>query len=194
MGNGHDENDVDIGPWRRLTQQQVYDNPWIQVTHEEVLTPAGTPGIYGRIHFKNCAIGIVPLADNGDTWLVGQYRYALDEYSWEIPMGGGALQIEPLNAAQRELQEETGMSATHWECLLKLHTSNSVTDEKGYVFLARGLSEGQQQLEDSESDLVVRRLPLSEAVDWIFTGRLTDAVSVAGLLATERWLRQREGE
>lgn len=175
-----------IGPWQRLSQDVVYDNPWITVTHETVKTPAGSDGIYGKVHFKSRAIGIIPVDRRGNTLLVGQFRYTLDEYSWEIPMGGGRLQETPLAAAQRELKEETGLHGGDWLQLFKLHTSNSVTDEEGYVFLVQGALAGESKLEATESDLVVRELPLPEAVAMIAKGEITDVVSIAGLLAVER--------
>lgn len=177
-----------IGPWQRLTRDTVYDNPWISVTHETVKTPAGSDGIYGKVHFKNRAIGIIPLDEHGNTVLVGQYRYALDEYSWEIPMGGGPLSEDPLLTAQRELQEETGLHGGRWQELFKLHTSNSVTDEEGYVFLAEELMRGEMSLEDTESDLVVKELPFADAVSMIERGEITDVISIAGLLAVARLL------
>ncbi|ARN74802.1 NUDIX domain-containing protein [Oceanicoccus sagamiensis] len=181
---------VKVGPWQRKTQTLVYENPWIALTHEEVVTPAGSDGIYGKVHFKNRAIGIIPLDENNHTVLVGQYRYALDEYSWEIPMGGGALTEEPLQSAQRELLEETGLQGGNWQQLFKLHTSNSVTDEQGYVFLARNLVQGEQALEDTESDLVLKHLSFSEAIAMVEEGAITDVISIAGLLAVEKILKQ----
>ena len=176
------------GPWLKLTSQQVYDNPWITLHHETVRTPGGTEGIYGNIHFKNRAIVIVAVDDAANTWLVGQHRYTLDSFSWELPMGGGPLTVEPLLAAQRELKEETGYSAQHWQQIMRLHTSNSVTDEEAVVFLATGLQAGEQALEPSEGDLVVKKLPLSEAVAMALNGDITDALSVAALLAVDRLL------
>ena len=177
-----------IGPWQRISRDTVYDNPWIRVTHETVKTPAGTDGIYGRVHFKNRALGIVPVDQRGYTVLVGQHRYALDEHCWEIPMGGGPLAEDPLLCAQRELQEETGLYGGDWQTLFKLHTSNSVTDEEGFVYLARNLQRGDADLGHSESDLVTRELPLAEAVAMIERGEITDVISIAGLLAVERLL------
>ncbi len=177
--------DVDamqIGPWRRLDTQTIYDNPWISIAHENVITPAGTPGIYGVVHFKTRAIGIIPIDDDNHTWLVRQFRYTLKQSLWEIPMGGGKLHEDPLLAAQRELREETGMSATHWQEIMRLHISKSVTDEEGVVFVAKGLSAGTQQLEHSEADLEKFRLPLDEAIQWALDGKITDVISCAALL------------
>lgn len=172
---------IQIGPWQRLTSECRYENPWIQVFHEDVITPGNTPGIYGRVHFRGTAIGIIPVDDQGNTWLVGQYRYTLDEYSWEIPMGGCPAGEEPLVAARRELAEETGLRASEWKQIQKLHTSNSITDECGLVFLAQGLEQGEMALEPSE-DITVKKLPLEQAVQWVMDGKITDAISVAGLL------------
>src|ERR1700760_54724 len=123
-------------PWTTLSGEEKYDNPWINVTEYQVLNPSGGKGIYGKVHFKNKAIGIIALDENNNTWLVGQYRYTLNEFHWEIPEGGGLIGKPPLEAAQRELKEETGLTAKKWSLLFRIHTSNSVTDEEGFVFLA----------------------------------------------------------
>lgn len=172
---------LQIGSWQRLSSECRYENPWIQVFHEDVLTPGHTKGIYGRVHFRGTAIGIIPVDDEGNTWLVGQYRYTLHEYSWEIPMGGCPQGELPLVAAKRELAEETGLSAQNWQQIQRLHTSNSITDECGLVFLASQLTQGQMMLEPSE-DITVKKISLKEAVEWVMEGKITDAISVAGLL------------
>jgi len=169
-----------IGGWVQVSQQEKYDNPWITVTHEEVRRPNGSEGIYGVVHFKNQAIGVLPLDEQGNTWLVKQSRYTLGEFTWEIPEGGSPVGEDPLDSAKRELREETGLQADSWELLINIHTSNSVTDEVGFIYLARGLTQGPQALEDSE-DIVVEKMPLSRAVDMALSGEITDALSIAAL-------------
>jgi 8-oxo-dGTP pyrophosphatase MutT (NUDIX family) len=173
-------------PWTTLTTREVYTNKWIHVTEHDVLNPAGGKGIYGKVHFKNKAIGIIPVDNDGNTWLVGQYRYTLNAYSWEIPEGGGAMDTEPLDAAKRELKEETGLTANKWTLLMRIHTSNSVTDEEGFVFLAEDLTQGEDDREETEADLVVKKLSLQEAVRLVMDGKITDSISVAGLLKVAR--------
>ncbi len=167
--------------WKKLSSQTMYDNPWMTVYEDEVINPGGGRNDYGWVHFKNRAIAIVPIDDDGNTWLVGQQRFTLDAYSWELPMGGGPLDESPLAAAQRELKEETGLTAERWTELMFLHTSNSITDEEGYVFLAEGLTQGETDFEETE-DLAVRKLPLAEAVELVNSGEITDAITIAALL------------
>lgn len=177
-------------PWQTLSTQPVYENPWISVREDQVRNPGGGAGIYGVVSMKNKAIGIVPLDSEGNTWLVGQYRYTLNEYCWEIPMGGGPAGQDALTSAQRELREETGLLAARWTQLARLHTSNSVTDEEGFVFLAEGLTQGNTEPEETE-DLRLWKLPLAQALELVMSNRITDAISVAGLLKAERVLAAR---
>ncbi|MCG8331985.1 MAG: NUDIX hydrolase [Chitinophagales bacterium] len=178
-------------PWTTHSVKKVYDNPWIEITHREVTTPNDTPGIYGLVHFKNLAVGIVPIDEEGNTWLVGQYRYTLEQYSWEIPEGGCLIGKEdPLQAAKRELLEETGITAIQWEKILDFHTSNSVTDEAGIIYLAKGLSFGSAQPEHTEQ-LEVKKIPLRDAVQMVINGDITDAMSVMALLRAEQILVSR---
>lgn len=181
--------DHNFNPWQTLTNRAVYDNAWIQVSHRDVLNPSGGPGIYGVVHFKNTAIGIVPLDGEGYTWLVGQYRYTLERYSWEIPEGGGPAGTDPLESARRELLEETGITARRWTPLLELHPSNSVTDEYGVAFVAQELSFGEAQPEETEQ-LHLQRLPFSEVVKMVLDGYITDALSMVSILKTNEWLRR----
>jgi 8-oxo-dGTP pyrophosphatase MutT (NUDIX family) len=177
-------------PWQTHSSQTIYENPWIQVRQDEITNPKGGVGIYGVVSMKNKAIGIVPLDAEGNTWLVGQYRYTLNEYCWEIPMGGGLMEHTPLESAQRELREETGLTAARWTRIARLHTSNSVTDEEGFVFLAEDLTQGEWEPEESE-DLRVWKLPLAQAVAMVMNDEITDAISAAGLLKAEKFLAAR---
>ncbi len=167
--------------WRKLSSKTVFDNPWITVFEDRVIHPGGGECDYGVVHFKNVAVAIVPLDEDGNTWLVGQQRYTLGEYSWELPMGGAPGDEEPLAAAKRELKEETGLTANRWSQIMRLHTSNSITDEEGIVFIARDLEEGEPDFDDDE-DLRIRKLPLSEARAMVERGEITDAISVAAIL------------
>ena len=174
-------------PWRKLTARHIYENPWISLEEHDVINPSGGKGIYGKIHFKNKALGIIPIDTDLNTWLVGQYRYTLDEYSWEIPMGGGPIGEDILKSAQRELKEETGISASDWELILRIHTSNSVTDEEGFVYIARNLSFGESSEEETEL-LKVKKMPFSTTLKWATDGRITDAMSLAGIFRAARIL------
>jgi 8-oxo-dGTP pyrophosphatase MutT (NUDIX family) len=176
---------MEQNPWKTKTVKLIYENPWIKVEEHEVINPAGNDGIYGTVHFKNRAMAIIPVDAEGNTWLIGQYRYALNEYSWEIPMGGGPIGIDFLESAKRELKEETGLTALKWTELLKIHTSNSVTDEVGIVFLAEELTQGETAFEDTEI-LQIRKLPLKEVVDMAMKGEITDSISLAGIFKAAR--------
>lgn len=177
--------DPNKNPWTTLSVSEVYSNPWISISHREVLNPNGGRGIYGLVSFKNLAIGVVPVDSEGNTFLVGQFRYTLDQYSWEIPEGGGPKGEEPLETAKRELLEETGLVANNWELLCPIHTSNSVTDEYGFVFLATNLTQEESEPEETE-ELQIMKLPLAEAISMVERGEITDSLSIAGLLMAGR--------
>lgn len=159
----------------------MYDNPWIEVSHEEVRRPNGSDGIYGVVHFKNRALGVVALDSDGMIIFVKQSRYALNQYTYEIPEGGGPFDEDPLDAIKRELEEETGYCARDWQQILTLHTSNSVTDEIGHLYLAENLYVGEQKLEDSE-DIEVLRFSMEQALEMIDNGAITDSLTIAGIL------------
>jgi 8-oxo-dGTP pyrophosphatase MutT (NUDIX family) len=172
-------------PWQTLNSAIRYENPWLSIRHEEVVTPAGTPGIYGVVSFKNKAVGVIPIDADGYTYLVGQYRYPINEYSWEIPEGGSPVGTDPLESARRELREETGLLAQRWTKIARIHTSNSATDEEGFLYIAEELEQGDHEPEDTEQ-LHVRRLPLAEAVEMVMRSEITDALSVSALLMVAR--------
>lgn len=170
--------------WQTLSASEKYDNRWINVTEYQVINPGGGNGIYGKVHFKNKAIGIIPIDEEGNTWLVGQWRYTLNEWSWEIPEGGGPLGIDPLESAKRELQEETGLIATKWTMIQRTHLSNSVSDEEGFIFLAEQLTQSASNPEETEADLKVWKLPFTEAYQMVLNGKITDSLSVMAILKT----------
>lgn len=170
--------------WKIIDEDLVYNNNWISVHHYNIINPGGGKGIYGKVHFKNIATGIVPIDDQGNTWLVGQHRFPLNQYSWEIPEGGCPIKELPLEAAKRELLEETGIIAAEWTEILTMHLSNSVSDEFGVVYLAKNLTFTNSNPEETES-LQVKKLPLNKAFEMVANGQITDSVSVAALLKVE---------
>ncbi|MBK7651029.1 MAG: NUDIX hydrolase [Flammeovirgaceae bacterium] len=175
-----------MNPWQTLSSEEKYDNRWIQVVEHQVINPAGGKGIYGKVHFKSKAIGIVALDQDMNTWLVGQWRYTLNEWSWEIPEGGGALDTDPIESAKRELKEETGLVAERWTMIQRAYLSNSVSDEEGFLFLAEDLTQQESELEDTEADLKVWKLPFKDALQMVLTGKITDSLSVMGILKVAR--------
>lgn len=172
--------DKQENPWTILSSKEIYDNPWIQITEFQVINPNGGNGIYGKIHYKNIAVGVIPIDENWNTWLVGQYRFPLDLYSWEIPEGGGSMDEDPIQAARRELLEETGLIAKEWTKILTMHLSNSVSDELSMVYLARDLEQKKASPEETE-DLVIKKLPFDEVVEMAESGKITDAISIAAI-------------
>lgn len=178
-------------PWQIRGEKKIYDNPWIRVTEYDVINPSGGEGIYGKVHFKNLAIGVLPIDEKGYTWIVGQYRFTLNQYSWEMPEGGGPFSEDPLDAAKRELAEETGLSATEWIQLPDMHLSNSVSDERAIVFIARQLSQGEAHPEETEA-LQLKKIHFDELYQMVVTGQVTDVLTVAAVLRVK--LMQLHGE
>lgn len=176
-------------PWKVLKSNKIYDNPWIKLTEHQVINPSGGDGIYGEVHFKNLAIGIVVLDANYNTWLVGQYRFPLKAYSWEIPEGGGPLDTDPIISAKRELQEETGIRASTITEIQRMHLSNSVSDELAIIYIAQGLEMGVASPEETE-ELSLRKLPFEEVYQMVINGEITDSMSVAGILKTKLLIDQ----
>lgn len=179
-------------PWGRTGDERlIYDNPWIRVTEYDAVAPTGRPALYGLVHMKNLAMAVLPIHDDGTIVLVGQNRFALADYSWEIPEGGGKLDVEPLTSAKRELSEETGLQADHWQEVLRAQLSNSITDERAVGFLAWGLSpcrEGHQA--DDTEELVMARVPFREALDAAVAGHLQDVLTLAMLLRAYHMARE----
>jgi len=171
--------------WKTLSSETVYENAWLEINHRDVITPGGSNGIYGLVKFKNQAIGIIPIDEEGNIYLVGQFRYAIDEYTWEIPEGGGALGADGLDAAKRELKEETGLKANKWTKLARIHTSNSATNEEGFLYIAEELVQEEAEPEETE-ELQVKKVPLKEAVEMVMRSEITDSLSVCAILMAAR--------
>jgi ADP-ribose pyrophosphatase len=171
--------------WKKLNTFVPYDNAWIEVQHHDVINPSGGKGIYGQVNFKNIAVGVVPVDAQGFTYLVGQFRFPLEEYSWEIPEGGCPWGEDVLEAAKRELIEETGFLAEKWTLISKIHTSNSVCNEVGYIYMAENLTPGPPNPEETE-DLQVKKVSLNEAIEMVMKDKITDSISVAGILKVAR--------
>ncbi len=179
------------GPLTIHGERPVFGNPWLLAVDYHVSTPAGRQFTYTIVHFRKWATGVVPLHDDGTVTLVGQHRFALDLYSWEIPEGGADEGEEPIDAAKRELAEEAGLAGADWREILQMHLSNSVTDEHAFVYLATGLSAAEAHPDDTE-DLAVKRVPFAEALEMVEAGQITDAITVAALLKV--WRMAAKGE
>jgi 8-oxo-dGTP pyrophosphatase MutT (NUDIX family) len=180
-----------VGEWTELNQQEVYDNAWIKVTHSEVLNPNGGQGIYGVVHFKNLALGVIPLDDDLNTWLVGQERFPFDgKYTWEIIEGGGPIDQNPVESAQRELAEEASLQAQKWELIQEMDLSNSATNEKALIYLATNLSFATAKADATEK-LKLKKLPFSSVFEMVLKGEIIDSLSVVGILKAHHLLQKR---
>ncbi len=175
---------VKRGSWTLLSAREIYDNPWIRLTEHDILNPRGGPGIYGVVHMKSHALGVIPISRDGQIMMVGQHRFSLDAYSWEIPEGGGALDIDPIVSAARELQEETGLIASNWAHLQSFSLSNSVTDERGHLYLAWNLTHGPANPEETE-DLQLKWVSFPQALDMALSGDIHDIMTLTGLFKLE---------
>jgi 8-oxo-dGTP pyrophosphatase MutT (NUDIX family) len=178
--------DLTSNPWITKTTEDVYESAWIKVSKRNVLNPAVNPAVYSVVHFKNLAIGILAIDKEYNIWLVGQFRYPVNEYSWEIPEGGGKMDVDPADSASRELKEEAGIVAKKYTEFMRMHLSNSATDELSITYLATDLLFEESEPEESEI-LQIKKLHLNEAFNWVMQGKITDAISVAAILKA-KWL------
>ncbi len=176
--------------WTIKSLRTQYETPWIKVGEYKAIAPTGVDATYGVVSFKNLAVGMLPLEANGITYLVGQHRFSLGQYSWEVPEGGGPLNEEPIHTAKRELSEEINKQAQHWYPLFEnLHLSNSVTDERAFGYIASGLSQCHEHMQDDVEDLAIWALPVGQAVQMVVNGQITDALSLAILLKADHLWR-----
>jgi 8-oxo-dGTP pyrophosphatase MutT (NUDIX family) len=169
-----------MNPWKIISEKKMYDNAWIDVTEFDVINPNGGKGIYGKVHFKKIAVGALPLDADLNTYLVGQYRFPIDLYSWEIPEGGVEPNEDPLVAMKRELLEEAGLIAGEWRQILTMHLSNSVSDELAILYLATQLQKHEASPEETEQ-LSLKKIPFDEAYKMVQDGSITDSMSVAAI-------------
>ncbi len=176
-------------PWRTLDSRLVYENPWIRVTEDQVIRPDGMPGIYGVVDIAP-SVGVLAVNASQEVALVGQWRYTRNRYCWELPVGGSkSTDTDILQAAQRELREETGYEAAQWQQLGVIDTVIGVTTERATFFRARELRHvGSQQ--DPEESITVRWAPFTEALDMVYREEITEAISVVALLRGERLIRE----
>jgi 8-oxo-dGTP pyrophosphatase MutT (NUDIX family) len=168
--------------WQTLSEKEVYDNPWIRVTEAQVLNPNGGKGIYGVVDFKNLAIGVIPISESGETWIVGQSRYPFQgKFTWEIIEGGGPLKVDPILSAKRELQEEAGLTAARWALIQEMELSNSATTERALIYTAEVLEEVESSPDETEL-LTLKKIKLSTLLEMVLNGEIQDSLSVTGVL------------
>jgi 8-oxo-dGTP pyrophosphatase MutT (NUDIX family) len=170
-----------VGPWVRRSRTLVYENAWIEVFHDEVTRPDGEPGVYGVVRPRTTAVAVVAVDDRDRLALVGQHRYTIDEYSWEVPEGGVPRDEDPLDGARRELEEEAGVVASGWRELVRVHLQDSVTDERAVVYEATGLTPTPPRPEGTE-DITIRWVGFEDALTMVEDGRITDALSQIAIL------------
>ncbi|WP_026763864.1 NUDIX domain-containing protein [Sediminibacterium salmoneum] len=180
---------METNPWRINAEKLVYNNPWISLTEYDVINPGGGKGIYGKVHFKNIAVGVLVLDHELNTYLVGQFRFTLNAYSWEMPEGGCPVGSDTLESARRELLEETGLVARDWSILFQMHLSNSVSDELAVIYLARDLQQFEAEPEETEQ-LQVKKLPFAELLEMVEKGEITDSMTVAAVYKVQLLLLQ----
>lgn len=180
---------MEANPWIINAEKLVYNNPWISLTEFDVINPGGGKCIYGKVHFKNVAVGVLVLDQDLNTYLVGQFRFTLNAYSWEMPEGGCLVGSDTLESAKRELLEETGLVAKDWTLLFQMHLSNSVSDELAVIYLARDLQQFEPEPEETEQ-LQVKKIPFAEMLDMVETGQITDSMTVAAVYKVQLLLLQ----
>lgn len=172
-------------PYTVTGRRFVYDSPWIRIREDRFRHRRGAEGRYAVCGFHRTACGVLALDDQDRVVLVGQWRYPLEAYSWEIPEGGGDPSESPFEAIRRELAEETGLAAQVWEPLAFFHTSNSSTEEEAFLFLATGLSPAGGHHAEDDEELMLHREPFGDCLRRVLSGEITDSLTVVALLALQ---------
>ncbi|HJW09170.1 MAG TPA: NUDIX hydrolase [Holophagaceae bacterium] len=172
-------------PYKVRERRMIYDSPWIRLREDRFDHRRGTPGRYAVCGFRRTACGVLALDGQDRVVLVGQWRYPLEQYSWELPEGGGEADESPFEAIRRELGEEAGLQAQVWEPLLYFNPSNATTDEETFLFLATGLSVAEGHEPDEHEELMLHHEPFQDCVQRVFSGEIRDGLTVAALLALQ---------
>ena len=168
-------------PWKTISTRMAYENAWIRVREDQVIRPDGGPGIYGVIEIRP-SVAVVAIDEQDRVVLVGQWRYSVNRFSWELPRGGSNPgEANLLEVAKRELAEETGLRAEHWRELGPVDVCIGVSDDVQTLYLATGLSRTEQRL-DPEEEITVEWRPFEEAVKMAIDGRIREVCSIAALL------------
>ena len=174
-------------PWKKLSEKLVYKNPWIHVYEDQVTRPDGTEGVYGRIETNGPVVVIIALTPDDEIYLVGQYRYLTNMFSWELPCGNSEGD-DPLIAAKRELQEETGLVANEWEQIADGQSNNGMLTELMHIFVARDLTQTNENEQLEEGITQMKKIPFSEAIAMAKNREITDALALAGILHAALYL------
>jgi ADP-ribose pyrophosphatase len=171
----------DGNPWIVKSVDRPFENEWLALDRHKVVRPDGDDGTYTVVRIRRVAVGVLPIEPDGSVHLVGQWRFPLGRYSWEMPEGGAEPGEDPLDCAKRELEEETGLSAGRFERVLELDMSNSLTDERAVIYLAFDLRAGEASPEGTEV-LRRRRAHFRDVLERVADYRITDAMTVAAVL------------
>lgn len=178
-------------PWKTISSKKIYENKWMGLKEDKVIMPNGKEGIYAYISSKNGAAAVI-LNEKNEIYLVGQYRYAVDEYSWEIISGAVEKGEDYLTTVKREIEEEAGVTAKKFDLLHgDLQLSNSYTSDRGAIFLARDIEQNESHPESTEK-LQIKKVPLDEAIRLICEGKIKDDYTITGIFLAKEFL-EKEG-